>query len=221
MYVACELATGSKYWSAYQLWCVGANRCRRCLHLTQNMPKCECGQACSTDARCLASVKSTQPMITAALIFVFFYFWSDFFRIPGTLYSWIKYMSLEDWVAQRFNFNAPPAYLQMLKDHTLWITKQGALRKDQKPFQIFPKLIIHGFFVEGMALPIRACIFRLLGLVSSDWQYVTVSKINTLDYRRVQDQRECNIAIRSDHLFLMIKVIWNAQEMKGQVNAYS
>ncbi len=148
MYVACELATGSKYWSAYQLWCVGANRCRRCLHLTQNMPKCECGQACSTDARCLASVKSTQPMITAALIFVFFYFWSDFFRIPGTLYSWIKYMSLEDWVAQRFNFNAPPAYLQMLKDHTLWITKQGALRKDQKPFQIFPKLIIHGFFVE-------------------------------------------------------------------------
>ncbi len=72
-----------------------------------------------------------------------------------------------------------------------------------------------------MALPIRACIFRLLGLVSSDWQYVTVSKINTLDYRRVQDQRECNIAIRSDHLFLMIKVIWNAQEMKGQVNAYS
>lgn len=69
-------------------------------------------------------------------------------RIPGTLYSWSKYMPLEDWVAQRFNFNAPPAYLQMLKDHTLWITKQGALRKDQKPLPIFPNLIIHGFLVE-------------------------------------------------------------------------
>ena len=36
----------------------------------------------------------------------------------------------------------------MLKEDTLWITKQGALRKNQTPFQIFPKLIIHGFFVE-------------------------------------------------------------------------
>ncbi len=35
----------------------------------------------------------------------------------------------------------------------------------------------------------------------------------TLDYPRVQDQRECDIAIRSDHLFLMMIVIWNAQEM--------
>ena len=69
-------------------------------------------------------------------------------RIPGTLYSWVKYMPLEDWVAQMFNFKAPLAYLQILKDHTLWITKQGAMKKDQKPFQIFPKLIIHGFFVE-------------------------------------------------------------------------
>ena len=69
-------------------------------------------------------------------------------RIPGTLYSWSRYMPLEDWVAQRFNFKAPLAYLQMLKDHTLWITKQGSLRKDQKNFKIFPNLIIQGFLVE-------------------------------------------------------------------------
>jgi hypothetical protein len=55
-------------------------------------------------------------------------------------------MPLEDWGGQYARFGAPPAYLQMLKDHTLWITKQGALRKNQKTLQILPRLIIHGFF---------------------------------------------------------------------------
>lgn len=71
-----------------------------------------------------------------------------FKRIKGTSYSWFKWISLESWIAQRFNFKAPSAYLQMLKDHALWISKQGAIKKNQTQFDIFPKLIIQGFFVE-------------------------------------------------------------------------
>ncbi len=32
-------------------------------------------------------------------------------------------------------------------------------------------------YPHGMALPIHACTFRLLEFESSDWQYVTMSKI--------------------------------------------
>lgn len=88
-------------------------------------------------------------------------------RIPGTKFSWEKWCNLDFWITKRFDFNAPTAYLQMLKDNTLWISKQGATTKNQKPFDIFPKLTYAGFLVE-----FNDCVYQFFNGNTLPFEYV-------------------------------------------------
>jgi hypothetical protein len=69
-------------------------------------------------------------------------------KIEGTLFSWEPWISLEQWISNAFDLNAPPTYLEMLKENALWISKQGGVRKVSPKFELFPQLIIQLFYVE-------------------------------------------------------------------------
>lgn len=69
-------------------------------------------------------------------------------KIEGTRFSWEKWLPLDAWVTQRFSFDHNAKYLQMLKDHASWIYNQGVRKKNDLPFNLFPKLSLLNFLVE-------------------------------------------------------------------------
>lgn len=77
-------------------------------------------------------------------------------RIPETLYSWEYWMELNDWIAQTFKLNMPPAYLEVLKENALWISKLGATKKMAPKFELFPTLKAMLFIIE-----FKDCIYEL------------------------------------------------------------
>lgn len=69
-------------------------------------------------------------------------------RIKGTRFSWEKWMPLNPWVTQKFTFDKNFKFLQMLKDHASWIYNQGVRKKNDLPFNLFPKLSTLNFLIE-------------------------------------------------------------------------
>ena len=76
-------------------------------------------------------------------------------RIEGTKFSWEKWIPLDSWVAQRFSFDQSSHFLEMLKNHASWIYSEGAQKKTDVPFALFPKLSILNFLVE-----FKDCVFE-------------------------------------------------------------
>ena len=58
-------------------------------------------------------------------------------RVPGTLYSWIKYMPLEDWVGQWFHFGAPPGLFTDVKRGYTLDNKTGCTSEKSNTFPDF------------------------------------------------------------------------------------
>lgn len=69
-------------------------------------------------------------------------------KLEGTHFSWEKWVPLDAWVTQRFSFDHNAKFLQMLKDNASWIYNQGVRKKNDVPFNLFPKLSILNFLVE-------------------------------------------------------------------------
>ena len=77
-------------------------------------------------------------------------------RMEGTKLTWEKSTTLEKWVTDMFKFDAPPTFLQMLKENYTWIIKQGKTSKLAPKLEIFPTLEVQFFKVE-----FKDCIYDL------------------------------------------------------------
>lgn len=69
-------------------------------------------------------------------------------KIEGTQFSWERWMSLEQWIANCFQLHRTVGYLQMLKESAFWISQEGQIRSSGPKFELFPHLLIQLFLVE-------------------------------------------------------------------------
>lgn len=69
-------------------------------------------------------------------------------RIEGTRFSWEPWKPLENWITDLFTLEAPTAYLDKLKDNTIWLAKGGKVSQLAPKFQLFPPIKLELFMVE-------------------------------------------------------------------------